>query len=183
MATTISIAPTTHRTELAQLIADYLQSCKARGLSPATLDRGYGQHLERVFLPWCTDNGIVSIEQVDRRVLDRYTADLHVHGGPVRRQLSPATIHTYVRTLCQFLTWCKRVGEEVTEDRPQRPRIPRKLRDVLSREEIDEMERLRPTERDSLIIRILGDTGIRVGELCSLTAVDCVVRSDRRTFL
>lgn len=45
------------------------------------------------------------------------------------------------------------------------------------------MERLCPTERDALIIRVLGDTGIRVGELCTLHIDDCIVRHERRTFL
>jgi len=44
------------------------------------------------------------------------------------------------------------------------------------------MEAAAPTERDTLIIRTLADTGMRVGELCGLRA-PAVVRNDRRAYL
>jgi integrase len=37
--------------------------------------------------------------------------------------------------------------------------------DVLTREEIHRIEDAADTERDKLIVRVLADTGIRVGEL------------------
>ncbi|MGH7921726.1 MAG: tyrosine-type recombinase/integrase, partial [Candidatus Dormibacteraceae bacterium] len=53
---------------------------------------------------------------------------------------------------------------------------------VLSRDEIQSMEDVAKTERDKLIIRILGDTGIRVGELVGLRTTD-IVQRDRNHFL
>src|SRR5207244_1613799 len=55
--------------------------------------------------------------------------------------------------------------------------------DVLTRDEIERLEDAAPTERDKLIIRLLADTGIRVGELCGLRPEDIVRSQDRRTFL
>jgi integrase len=91
------------------------------------------------------------------------------------------SIHTFSRTVAQFLNWCRSEGEAVS-GKPQLPRLGRRVIDVLSREEIDTMEDAAPTERDKLIIRILADTGIRVGGLCGLTPDSLMVR-DRRTFL
>ena len=168
-------------TELEQLVDDFLHSCRARGLSPATLTRGYGHPLQRIFLPWCEEQGVQTLSELDQRTVDRFTSWLHTKEGIAGRPLSPASIHSYSRTLGQFLKWCRDAGEEV-KAKPQLPRIPRRVIDVLSRGEIDAMEMASPTERDQLIIRLLADTGMRSGELRTLTAESMVVR-DRRTFL
>jgi integrase len=47
---------------------------------------------------------------------------------------------------------------------------------VLSREEIAAMEDAAQTERDKIIVRTLGDTGIRVGELVALRPPDLQVQ-------
>jgi integrase len=44
----------------------------------------------------------------------------------------------------------------------QAPKLPRRLLDVLSREEISRLEDTAKTDRDKLIIRVLSDAGIRV---------------------
>ena len=175
------ILPGTQATPLERLVDDYLHSCRARGLSLATMTRGYGHALQRVFLPWCLEQGITSIEQLDQRSMDRFTSWLHVKPGIAGRPLSPVTIHSFSRTVGQFLRWCRKEGETV-EATPQLPRLGRRVIDVLSRDEIDRMENAAPAERDRLIIRLLADTGMRVGELCTLTAESFVVR-DHRSFL
>jgi site-specific recombinase XerD len=86
-----------------------------------------------------------------------------------------------MRAINRFLTWAKEEGEEV-EAHAQLPKLPKKLIDVLSRDEILSMEDAAKTERDKLIIRLLGDTGIRVGELIGLRTSDLVQR-DRNHFL
>lgn len=43
---------------LATLVEDYLASCKARGLSPNTLQNSYGYPLRKVLLPFCEAEGI-----------------------------------------------------------------------------------------------------------------------------
>jgi integrase len=136
--------------------------------------------LERVFLPWCAQNGITTVEQIDQRTIDRFSSKLLGDGGD-KGQLSRFTVHTYVRTVGQFLSWCRKEGEETT-GKPQLPRLPRRLLDVLSRAEIAAMEDAAPYERDKLIIRVLADTGLRAGELCGLRAED-LMRSDRRAYL
>jgi integrase/recombinase XerD len=168
-------------TALERLVDDFLASCRARGLSPATLERGYGHPLRRVFLPWCAARGVDQVEALNQRVLDRFTSSLLTDGGTLGRPLSRFSVHSYARTVRQFLAWCQKEGEEV-KGQPQLPSLPRRVLDVLSRDELDQLELAAPTERDKLIIRLLADTGIRVGELCGLRAED-VHRHERRVFL
>ena len=65
-----------------------------------------------------------------------------------------------------------------------KPQLPRRepIRDVLSRAEIDELERAMPHERDKLIIRIFGDCGLRLEELTRLDAAD-LIRAGRQAHL
>jgi integrase/recombinase XerD len=53
---------------------------------------------------------------------------------------------------------------------------------TLSHRELRGLEDAASTERDRLILRVLAETGLRVGELCSLTTGD-IARRDDRTFL
>ena len=54
--------------------------------------------------------------------------------------------------------------------------------DVLSRDEIQQLEDAARSERDKLIVRVLADTGIRVGELLGLRCSDLLER-DRHHYL
>jgi len=72
-----------------------------------------------------------------------------------------------MRAVNHLLNWYRATGEEAP-GHAQLPRIPKRLVDVLSREEIQAMEDAAQTERDKLIIRLLADTGMRVGELVAL---------------
>ena len=80
-----------------------------------------------------------------------------------------------------MLTWAARVGEEVRA-KPQLPRVTKPVRDVLSRDEIDAMEKAVSAERDKLIVRILGDCGLRLWELTQLSP-NAIVRSGRQAHL
>lgn len=62
------------------------------------------------------------------------------------------------------------------------PKLGRPVKDILSREEIERLEDTARTERDKLIIRVFGDTSMRVGELVRLRTEDQVTRQ-RKNFL
>jgi integrase len=66
--------------------------------------------------------------------------------------------------------------------RPALPRLPRRVLDILDRAEIVALEGGAPAERDRIIIRILGDCGLRAAELCGLRPED-IVRRDRQAYL
>jgi integrase/recombinase XerD len=181
MANVALVTPSTP-TALQLLTRDYLASCRARGLAPTTIRTAYAYTLDDIFLPWCAANGISDVAELDQRTLDRFTADLLDVPGKRGRQLSRHTVHHCVRVVRQFLHWCRKEGEGVTGE-PQLPRLPKVVIDVLSRDEIDRLELFAPTERDKLILRLLADTGIRVGELCGLELDDVIAAQDRRAFV
>ncbi|MHB8718545.1 MAG: tyrosine-type recombinase/integrase [Candidatus Dormibacteria bacterium] len=167
-------------TPLERLVDDYLSSCRARGLSPRS-DRQYSQALRAVFLPWCAREGITRVDELDRRTLDRFTSMLLGRRKEDGEPLSKHSVHTYIRPVRLMLTWAAREGEAVTA-KPQFPRREKPVRDVLSREEIDRMEKAVGTERDKLIIRVFGDCGLRLQELARLEAGD-LLRSPGQAYL
>jgi integrase/recombinase XerD len=145
------------------------------------VDSGYGYPLRSVFLPWCAEQGITEVGQLNQRALDRFTSGLLEHGGRSGRPLSKHSVHAYARAVRLLLTWARREGEEVS-GLPQLPRLPRRVVEVLTREEIRVMEDAAPSERDKLIVRLLADGGLRVGELVALRCDD-ILRRDREAFL
>jgi integrase/recombinase XerD len=163
------------------LVDDYFMECRARGLAPATINGSYGYPLRSIFIPWCEANAVERPEQLDSRTVNAFSVALAEHGGKSGRPLSKFSIHAYARAVRGFLTWCARQGEVVIA-RPALPRLPRRVLDVLDRHEIDALEAAAPTERDRLIIRVLGDCGLGAEGLCGLQ-VDDVVRRDRQAYL
>jgi len=79
---------------LQSLVEDYLADARAQGLSPKTLQAGYGFILQRVLLPWCERQGIVESAQLDNRALNRFTSEMLEMGGR-RGRLSRHTVDTY----------------------------------------------------------------------------------------
>ncbi len=181
MATLPTIVPSATPSALEVLVADYLASCRARGLARATVVQ-YAFSLQEIFLPWCATAEMSDAAQLTQRVLDRYTSHLLESGGRSGVTLSRHTSHTYIRHVRQFLNWAKKEGETTGSAQPQLPRIPKRVLAVLSREEIDQLEGAAQTERDKLIVRVLADTGIRVGELCGLR-IENITRHERGALL
>jgi site-specific recombinase XerD len=166
---------------MARLIDDYLTHCAARGLAPRTIEKSYGYALNDVFLPWCADEGVQDLPQLDRRMIDRFTASLLARHHEDGRPISKHTVHSYVRPVRQLLTWASREGEDV-KAKPQLPQCSPPLREVLNRQEIDDMENVMFAERDKLIIRLFGDCGLRLNELTDLKPQD-IIRSGHQAHL
>jgi site-specific recombinase XerD len=155
---------------IARLVDDYLASCRAAGLSPKTVRFSYGYPLRSVFLPWCAEQAISDVSQITNRRLDELGAALQDKGHK-QPDLSKATVWSYMKAVNRFLTWAKEEGEDV-DARGRLPKLDRKVIEVLSRQEIEAMEHATATERDALIIRLLADTGMRIGELVALRTND-----------
>lgn len=176
----LKIATAPGRSRLAILVDEYLANCRARGLSPKTVRDNYGYALG-IFLEWCEREKLSSLEQLDNRVLDRYTAHLLENGGK-RGPLSRHSIASFTEAVNWWLRWLKAEGEMDRDAMAPVPRRPQRVIDVLSREEIQQLEDAAKPERDKLIVRLLADTGIRSGELLNLKVGDLVER-DRNHYV
>ncbi|MHB8312459.1 MAG: tyrosine-type recombinase/integrase [Candidatus Dormibacteria bacterium] len=163
------------------LVDEYLGSCRARGLSVRTLENAYGFALNRIFLPWCSSEGVATTDDLSQATLDRFTTDLLSRQSERGRPLAKASVHSYVRPVRQLLAWAEARGEAVG-GRPQLPKQPRREREVLSRAEIDRLEDSARTERDKVIVRLFADCGLRLAELSGLS-VDDIRRGGNRTYL
>lgn len=165
---------------IARLVEDYLVSCRARGLSPKTVKFAYGYPLRGTFLPWCARAGVAATADLNTRLLERFSVELLETGGK-RGALSRHTVWSYVKAVRSFLAWARSEGEQVAAE-AKLPRLPQRLIQVLDRAEVQRIEDAADSERDKLIVRILADSGLRVGELVKLRERDLIER-DRNLFL
>jgi integrase/recombinase XerD len=154
-----------------EALADgFLADCRARGLSIRTVE-WYRDTLRREFLPFCAREKITDPSQLTAALVGRYTARLLDEGG-LRGPLSRATVRGYVRAVRVFLGWAEKEGGATVGAAPKLPKAEKVLLDVLSREEIQQMENVAKSERDKLIVRVLADCGVRLGELLGLRVED-----------
>lgn len=165
---------------LAQLVADYLAHLRARGLSPRTVQQA-ADVLERQWLPWCGQAGVGAPEELDQRLLERWSAFLlEEHRTPAGAPLSRASVRTYLRVLGSFLRWAQSEQAVGPAVKVRLPREEHRLVETLSREEIQRLEDAASSERDRLMIRLLADTGIRLGELLGLRHEDLLEEGRER---
>jgi site-specific recombinase XerD len=177
----LKVVTPTPASALQTLVEDYLAHCRARGLSPNTVNQAYRYPLRGILLPFCAQQGITEVSTLTNRTLDKLSAQLLEGGGRDGRPLSKHSVHSYSRAINHFLSWAKREGETV-EAKAQLPKLPKILVEVVSREEIQRMEDAARTERDKLMVRVLADTGLRVDELLGLRTTD-LVEQNRNYYL
>ncbi|MEO8899260.1 MAG: tyrosine-type recombinase/integrase [Candidatus Dormibacter sp.] len=166
-------------TAFSRLVADYLQDRRAGGASAKTVAI-YADALNSVLLPFCATREVSDPAQLDNRVLNDLGAGL-LDGTLSRtgRPLSKATVHSYMRAVNTFVAWANgQAGESITA-KARLPTMARQVLDVLSRDEVIAMEDAATTERDKLIVRLLFETGIRLGELLALTGDDLQTTAGR----
>jgi site-specific recombinase XerD len=174
----LSIVAGVPSSALTRLTADYLQDRRVN-CSPKTIAI-YRDALEAVLLPFCVARRVEHIDQLDDRLLNDLTVSLlDGSGSRSGKALSKHTVHSYVRAINAFLAWARKDGETVTA-KAKLPTLGRRVLDVLSRDEITALEDAASTERDKLIVRVLGNTGMRLGGLLGLTLAD--LHQDGRTF-
>jgi integrase len=157
---------------MARLVVDYLDDRIAAGLSSRSIENDIRPRLERVFLPWCAGAGITEPAQLDQRQVNRFSAHLQARTGPKGDPLSPHTIASYVKTANAFMAWMRRQGEGVT-GRAHRPKVPERHVEILTDAEIRAMMKA-AAPRDALMIQLMAESGIRVGELVGLRVQDLV---------
>jgi len=98
------------------------------------------------------------------------------------KPLSRASVATYLRAVSQFVRWAQQDGGASAALKVQRVTPTRRVLDTLDREQIAALEHAAGNERDKLIIRLLGDTGVRLNELLTLTA-DALIEQGRERYV
>ncbi|HXC75764.1 MAG TPA: tyrosine-type recombinase/integrase [Candidatus Acidoferrum sp.] len=167
---------------LERAMGDYLSAVRARGGSPRT-EQYYSAILWRVLLPWAASEGISKPEQLDQPSVDRLNAQLLGETSEATgKPLSRASVASYLRGVRQFVRWAQGEGLIADKVRVQQVKVPRKVLVTLDRADIAAMEAAAPTERDKVIIRVLGDCGLRLAELVGLKA-DSLIEQGRDRFL
>lgn len=154
-----------------RLVGDFEASVQARGLSFRTVEH-YSDVLRRVLVGYCEREGFEPAD-LTKRHLERLSAEL-LQAGRSRQ-----SVKTYMSAINRFLGWCSEEGELARLRGPE-PRVERRLLEVLERDEINRIEQAAITERDKLIVRVLADTGIRVGELRRLRVTDLISQGRER---
>src|SRR5205823_14884420 len=81
-------------------------------------------------------------------------------------------IASYVKTANAFMAWMAKQGEKVT-GRGHRPKLPERQVEILTDAEVKAMMKL-AGPRDALMIQLMAESGIRVGELVGLRVQDLV---------
>jgi site-specific recombinase XerD len=160
--------------EIDVLIPSYETSLRSAGRSERTrhLAVDYAERLAT----WLATHDLPSaVDEIDRRTLERYFIHLRETEG-----LAPSTVALHYRTLRAFFGWLER--EEEVDASPFRrmsePKVDDEPPDIFTDDELARLlaaakGRSFEARRDTAILRVLIDTGVRAGELCSMT-VDAI---------
>ncbi len=142
-----------------------------RNLSPHSV-AAYRRDL-RQFFAFCDDKGILSIGDVDRRIIRRFLAHLDAAGYARRSMNRKAS------SVRGFLADAARRGDIPVNPAEQlaRPKRPHHLPKALPQRNVasilDSLDGTEPIElRDRALLEVLYATGLRVSELASLTVRD-----------
>ena len=174
-------------------IDEYLYYCQSRRLRPKTLN-SYEQAL-RLFERWCSESeGLTSPSGVKEQTIRRYVCELQERGKysfyadeertgtncPERRRdfrqpVSITTINNYIRNLRAFFNW---YAEDLPATKNPMKKIrqlenERQPREYLTDEEVRKLlggfdKSYYPEARDYMIVLLLMDTGMRLGECLQL---------------
>lgn len=185
---------------LARDIEMFIEHCGLKGLSTKTIN-SYEQTL-RLFMQYTDEQGILLTEKITHLAIQsyiksikergKYTVTTNLNSGnyPDRRvdfgkRVSDVTINNYLRNLRVFFNWC--VEEELILRSPVKKgdfvKVERKPLEFVSDEDFKRLLKSMNSAsfseyRDSIIIQLLLDTGMRVNEclLIEVTDLDMVKR-------
>src|SRR5437660_152747 len=140
VSTKLSVAAGQH-SPLESLAQDYIEDRRAAGLSVRSVEGDIRVRLERIFLPWCRENGITDPEQLDQRTINRFSTNLMDGGGAKGQPLSPHSVAAYVKTTNTFLNWLRENTDRKPAGNGHKPKLPKREVEVLSDAEVKAMMR------------------------------------------
>lgn len=162
--------PRTPDPDLRQLLQDYLAE-KAPTLRPKSLE-SYQTALRTVLEPFLRAERLRYPDQVTPAHLARLSSQLQARVGPHGKPLATDTVRSYLRHIDHFWAWLEERGKLERPLRNPKPRASYKIAKILSPQQLQALQNAMPDERDRLILQVLSETGIRVGELVRLDVRD-----------
>jgi site-specific recombinase XerD len=152
---------------MTQALSDLVEAKVAAALSEKTIAK-YKRAVGKVIRV----TGDVSLGDVEPSQCRKVMATMR------RRDLAPSTMRTYYISINAFFDWC--VAEYELDrnpmDRVQKPRVPKRLPNFLSTEQVQACflaaREGRNAQKNEAVLTVFLDTGIRRGELCNLKIED-----------
>lgn len=143
---------------VATVYAVYLLDAQSRNFSAATM-QSMRVRVGR-FVTWLQEQGIAQIGAVT-------TADIRRFQLERQGVVSEITLHTEARALRAFLNWCVAESYIAASPMPKMPRKPTFIKTAMTPAQLRRL--LRGADmRESAIVLLLLDTGVRASELCSI---------------
>lgn len=188
-------------------IDEFMVFCRSRQLREKTLN-SYEQSL-RLFERWCSDEmKITTVDKVTESVIRRYIISLQERGKysfyadddkkntnhPDRRRdyrkpVSSITINNYIRNLRVFFNWIDQ-GDILKKNPMKKVRqikVDRTAKEFISDDEYKRLvskldKSYYPEHRDFVMINLMIDSGMRLGE-CSVLLVEDIDLTYRKVLL
>jgi site-specific recombinase XerD len=162
--------------DLSELLSDWARHLRGRNRAPRTID----SYLEvgRAFRDYLTRVGhSTSIGDIGRREVEDYLLDLseRAHQRSAAKSISAATVARHYRSLQQLFRWLE-LEEEIEQSpfvKMSPPTVPEQPVPLLTDDEIGRLLDVCKgsdfeSRRDTAIIRLLLDSGLRVAELIGI---------------
>jgi site-specific recombinase XerD len=162
--------------DLSELLSDWARHLRGRNRAPRTIDsylevgRAFREYLLRI-------EHSTLIGDIDRRVVEDYLLDLaeRTHQRSAQKSISPATVARHYRSLQQLFRWLE-LEEEIEQSpfvKMSPPAVPEQAVPLLTDDEIGRLLQVCKgndfeSRRDTAIIRLLLDSGLRVAELIGI---------------
>jgi site-specific recombinase XerD len=171
MPRTAVIVHSTALDDLAALLPDWSTHLRARNIAPSTIASylRVGENL-RAYLA-CVGMP-TAVSALNRDHLEAFLADLS-------DRVSPATVAKHYRSMQQLFRWLVEDGEIPAHPmaRMRPPQVPEQPVDVFTDEELTMLlasckGNTFENRRDTALLRMLIDTGMRAAELCGLAVED-----------
>lgn len=166
-----TLAPVAAMDDLAALLPDWRTHLRARNVAPSTIV-SYAR-VGTALLEYLRSTGMpTAVSAIRREHLEAFLADL------VGR-VAAATAAKHYRSLQQLFRWLVEDGEITASpmERMRPPQVPEQPVAVFTDAELSAL--LATTKgntfenrRDTAILRLLLDTGMRIGELCGMATAD-----------
>jgi integrase len=168
---------------IADLVADYIEAVKEgrhttgrrAQRKPRAATVAMYKAVMDVFLKWAGSVKLSDPAALDEKAIDRFTRHLETRPGKNGKPLTSTTIQSYARDVSTFLRWAHKRGSVVGDVRmvvakPESKRL--RPENLLTQSEVALLITSAAKLRDKVLIRMLAQTGCRLGELLSLRVGD-----------